>query len=208
MDKKFKINFEGYNKLYLIVANELAKEKIVGWFQGKTEWGPRALGNRSILADPRNHKIKDIINLKIKRRENFRPFAPSILRNFVKDWFVEDANVPYMSEVKLVKENKKKIIPGVVHIDGSGRLQTVTKEQNTHYYNLINAFYDITSVPILLNTSFNENEPIVQNPDEAYQCLKNKNGYAGDWELDYTKMIYEISVITVCLNSEKTIEKR
>ena len=175
LDKNFKINFLEYEKLYSIVAKELSKEKIIGWFQGKTEWGPRALGNRSILADPRNDKIKDIINLKIKRRENFRPFAPSILRNFVKDWFVEDADVPYMSEVKLVKENKKKLIPGVVHIDGSGRLQTVTKEQNPHYYNLINAFYDLTTVPIILNTSFNENEPIVNNPIEAIECYERTN---------------------------------
>ena len=175
LDKNFKINFVEYKQLYSIVAKELAKEKIIGWFQGKTEWGPRALGNRSILADPRNDKIKDIINLKIKRRENFRPFAPSILRDFVKDWFEEDTDVPFMSEVKLVKANKKKIIPGVVHIDGSGRLQTVTKEQNNHYYNLINAFYDLTTVPILLNTSFNENEPIVNNPIEAIECYERTN---------------------------------
>ena len=175
LDKNFKINFVDYKSLYLIVAKELTKEKIIGWFQGKTEWGPRALGNRSILADPRNAKIKDIINLKIKRRENFRPFAPSILRGYVKDWFDEDAEVPFMSEVKLVKENKKKIIPGVVHIDGSGRLQTVTKEQNIHYYNLINAFNDLTKVPILLNTSFNENEPIVNNPIEAIECYERTN---------------------------------
>ena len=93
----------------------------------------------------------------------------------MQEWFDEDADVPFMSEVKLVKENKKKIIPGVVHIDGSGRLQTVTKEQNIHYYNLINAFYDLTKVPILLNTSFNENEPIVNNPIEAIECYERTN---------------------------------
>ena len=175
LDQKYNVNFLEDKNLFKFVARELTKKKIVGWFQGKTEWGPRALGNRSILADPRNKEIKDIINLKIKRRESFRPFAPSILREHVKDWFKQDAEVPFMSEVKMLKEDKKKLIPGVVHIDGTGRLQTVTKDQNLKYYNLIQEFYEQTQVPIILNTSFNENEPIVNNPAEAIECYERTN---------------------------------
>ncbi len=175
LNKKFIINYLEDEKLNLFVASELAAEKIIGWFQGKSEWGPRALGNRSILADPRNSNIKEIINLKIKRRENFRPFAPSILRDHVKDWFFDDIDVPYMSEVKMLRQNRKKLIPGVVHVDGSGRLQTVTKDQNLRYYNLIKEFYKITKVPIVLNTSFNENEPIVNSPIEAIECYERTN---------------------------------
>ena len=175
LSEKFEIDYLEYPDLYSLTAKNIANEKIIGWFQGKTEWGPRALGNRSILADPRNNKIKDILNLKIKRRESFRPFAPSILRECVSEWFEEDTDVPYMSEVYMIKENKKEIIPGVVHIDGSGRLQTVTEKQNIHYYNLIKKFFDLTKVPILLNTSFNENEPIVNNPIEAIECYERTN---------------------------------
>ena len=175
LDQKYNVNFLEDKNLFKFVARELTKKKIVGWFQGKTEWGPRALGNRSILADPRNKEIKDIINLKIKRRESFRPFAPSILREHVKDWFNQDAEVPFMSEVKMLKDDKKKLIPGVVHIDGTGRLQTVTKDQNLKYYNLIQEFYEQTQVPIILNTSFNENEPIVNNPTEAIECYERTN---------------------------------
>ena len=117
------------------------------------EWGPRALGNRSILADARNPNIKELINSKIKRRESFRPFAPSILKNYLLDWFEVDCNVPYMSEVYLIKSPKRKLIPGVTHIDGTGRLQTVTAQNNLDYFNLINKFYEITNVPLILNTS-------------------------------------------------------
>ena len=172
---KFEIKFLEYKDLFTQVVDGLIKEKIIGWFQGRTEWGPRALGCRSILADPRNKNIKEIINKKIKRRENFRPFAPSILKEHVKDWFEEDASVPFMSEVKIIKKDKRNLIPGVTHIDGSGRLQTVTKIQNQHYYNLINEFYKATSVPIILNTSFNENEPIVNNPEEVINCYERTN---------------------------------
>ena len=133
------------------------------------------MGNRSILADPRNPNIKEIINKKIKRRENFRPFAPSILKDQVKNWFEEDCDVPFMSEVKMIKKEKRKFIPGITHIDGSGRLQTITQNQNLNYYNLIQEFYKITSVPIILNTSFNENEPIVNNPAEAIDCYIRTN---------------------------------
>ena len=173
--EKYKVEFFEYNKLYPYIADKLISEKIVGWFQGRTEWGPRALGSRSILADPRNKNIKEIINHKIKRRESFRPFAPSIIQEHVATWFEEDVVVPYMSEVKMIKKDKRILIPGVTHIDGSGRLQTVTKSQNELYYNLINEFYKKTNVPIILNTSFNENEPIVNNPDEAINCYERTN---------------------------------
>ena len=175
LSEKFNVRYFDYNELYPYVVKQLVNEKIIGWFQGKTEWGPRALGNRSILADPRNKNIKKIINSKIKRRESFRPFAPSILKEFVSEWFEEDCNVPFMSEVKQIRKDKREIIPGVTHVDGSGRLQTVTKEQNLHYHNLIHEFYNQTNVPIILNTSFNENEPIVNQPSEAIHCFERTN---------------------------------
>ena len=138
------------------------------------EWGPRALGNRSILGDPRNSKIKEILNLKIKRRENFRPFAPSILYDHMSDWFELKKPVPFMSEVYKIREIKRKLIPAVTHIDGTGRLQTVT-ENNKRFYFLINEFYKKTKVPIILNTSFNENEPIVRTPEHAIECYLRTN---------------------------------
>ena len=139
------------------------------------EWGPRALGNRSILADARNPKIKEIINSKIKRRESFRPFAPSILREFTKEWFEIDKEVPFMSEVYSILKNKRDILPGITHVDGTGRLQTVSKKENEKFYKLIQKFYEKTNVPIILNTSFNENEPIVQSPQEAINCFIRTN---------------------------------
>ena len=157
--------------LYKIVSKCIAEGKVVGWFQDKMEWGPRALGNRSILADPRRADMKDILNIKIKRRESFRPFAPSILREYVKDWFEQEDDVPFMMKVYQVKKNKRQEIPAVTHVDGSGRLQTVKHETNSKYYNLIKQFYKLTNVPILLNTSFNENEPIVSKPEEALDCF-------------------------------------
>ena len=144
---------------------------IVGWFQGRMEWGPRALGNRSILADPRRSDIKDILNRKIKRRESFRPFAPSILRERVLDWFEVDGDVPFMSHVFPIREEKRALIPAVTHVDGTGRLQTVTRDANPRYYGLIERFFERTGVPMLLNTSFNENEPIVCKPQEALDCF-------------------------------------
>lgn len=149
------------------VATCIANGKVIGWFQGKMEWGPRALGNRSILADPRRGDMKEILNSKIKRRESFRPFAPSILRESVPDWFEEDDDVPFMAQVFQIKEDKRDVIKAVTHVDGSGRLQTVTRESNSLYYKLIETFESITSVPVLLNTSFNENEPVVCKPEEA-----------------------------------------
>lgn len=152
-------------------ARALSEGKVVGWFQGRMEWGARALGNRSILGDPRRPDMKDILNLKIKRRESFRPFAPSIIREAVADWFEEDHDVPFMMQAFRIREEKRSAIPAVTHVDGSGRLQTVTRNTNPLYYKLIREFAEITGVPVLLNTSFNENEPVVCHPREALECF-------------------------------------
>ena len=162
---------ESPGELFSLVAKKISEGRIIGNFRGRMEWGPRALGNRSILADPRNPKIRDIINSKIKRRENFRPFAPSILEEFTDQWFEIDDKVPFMSKVYQVKTDKISKISAVTHIDGSGRLQTVSKTLNQNYYLLLKEFYLLTNVPILLNTSFNENEPIVCHPHEAIDCF-------------------------------------
>ena len=152
-------------------AQAISEGRVIGWFQGKMEWGPRALGNRSILGDPRRSDMKDILNLKIKRRESFRPFAPSILREVVPDWFETDDDVPFMMKVFKIKQDKQSEIPAVTHADGSGRLQTVNSSTNPRYHKLITAFGGITGVPVVLNTSFNENEPVVCTPDEALNCF-------------------------------------
>jgi carbamoyltransferase len=152
-------------------AEAIADQKVVGWFQGRMEWGPRALGNRSIICDPRVQDMKDILNAKIKRRESFRPFAPSILREAVPDWFETDDDVPFMMKVFQIRDDKRSQIPSVTHVDGSGRLQTVHRKTNPRYYQLIEAFQDLTGVPIVLNTSFNENEPVVCRPEEALDCF-------------------------------------
>jgi len=162
---------EEESELYRVTAEAISEGKVIGWFQGRMEWGPRALGNRSIVCDPRRADMKDILNLKIKKRESFRPFAPSILRESVSEWFEQDDDVPFMMKVFQVKEQKRKDIPAVTHADGSGRLQTVFKATNARYYNLIEAFYRKTGVPIVLNTSFNENEPVVCKPEEALACF-------------------------------------
>jgi carbamoyltransferase len=152
-------------------AAAIADGKVVGWFQGRMEWGPRALGNRSIVCDPRRHDMKTILNTKIKRRESFRPFAPSVLEEEVKDWFEEDDDVPFMMQVFQIREEKRPLIPAVTHVDGSGRLQTVYRRTNPRYYRLIEAFRELTGVPMVLNTSFNENEPVVCEPKEALDCF-------------------------------------
>ena len=152
-------------------AKAIAEGKIIGWFQGRMEWGPRALGDRSILADPRKAEIKDVLNAKIKRRESFRPFAPSILRESVSEWFETDDDVPFMMQVFQVRPNFREQIPAVVHVDGTGRLQTVHRETNPRFYRLIEHFRELTGIPVLLNTSFNENEPIVSYPEEALDCF-------------------------------------
>jgi carbamoyltransferase len=159
------------DELCLRAATALVNGSVVGWFQGRMEWGPRALGNRSILGDPRRSDMKDILNLKIKRRESFRPFAPSILRESVHDWFETDYDVPFMLQVYQVRPEQRRRIPAVTHVNGSGRLQTVTKQQNRRYYALIKAFEMQTGVPMVLNTSFNENEPVVCRPEEALDCF-------------------------------------
>ena len=178
-NKKLENNFfiKKFSEIELldITAQELSDSKIVGWFQGKMEWGARALGNRSILADARNRNIKDIINSKIKRRESFRPFAPAILSENVKDWFEINKEVPYMSEVYNILENKRGNLPGITHVDGTGRLQTVNESDNPRFYRLIKKFHEKTNIPILLNTSFNENEPIVESPEQAIDCFLRTN---------------------------------
>ena len=152
-------------------ASAIAQGRVIGWFQGRMEWGPRALGNRSILGDPRRADMKDILNVKIKRRESFRPFAPSILREAVPEWFEQDGDVPFMMQVYPIRPEKRALIPAVSHVDGSGRLQTVRRDANPLYYRLIETFRDQTGVPMLLNTSFNENEPVVCEPEEALECF-------------------------------------
>ena len=152
-------------------AVHVAKGNVVGWFQGRMEWGPRALGNRSIVCDPRRADMKNILNQKIKRRESFRPFAPSVLRDAVGEWFETDYDVPFMLQVYQIREEKREQIPAVTHVNGSGRLQSVTESQNARYYHLIEAFRDETGIPIVLNTSFNENEPVVNTPAEALDCF-------------------------------------
>jgi len=168
-------------------AAAVAEGKVVGWFQGRMEWGPRALGNRSIVCDPRRADMKDILNLKIKRRESFRPFAPSILREAVPEWFETDDDVPFMMQVYPIRPEKRALIPAVTHVDGSGRLQTVTRETNPRYYQLIEAFARLTGVPMVLNTSFNENEPVVCKPGEALDCFLRTQMdvlVMGDWVVE------------------------
>ena len=152
-------------------AQSITEGKVIGWFQGRMEWGPRALGNRSILGDPRRADMKDILNLKIKRRESFRPFAPSILREHVAEWFEQEDDVPFMMEVFQVRPEKRALVPATTHVDGSGRLQTVHRETNPRYHRLIETFRELTGVPMVLNTSFNENEPVVCRPEEALDCF-------------------------------------
>ncbi|RZK64474.1 MAG: carbamoyltransferase, partial [Pedobacter sp.] len=158
-------------EFYKEITNCLIHDGVVGWFQGRAEFGPRALGHRSILADPRNSNAKEILNTKIKRRESFRPFAPSILSEFVDEYFEQADDVPFMEKVFKIKPEKRAEIPAVTHLDGTGRLQTVHKHTDERYYSLINSFFEATGTPILLNTSFNENEPIVNTPEEALDCF-------------------------------------
>jgi carbamoyltransferase len=169
---KIQYEFLETNSLLQTTAQLIAESNVVGWYQGKMEWGPRALGNRSILADPRNAKMKDILNEKIKHRESFRPFAPCILEEYAAEYFDIDIPSPYMLLVAPVKKPEK--IPAVTHVDGTGRLQTVSKEINPLFYNLINEFYKITDVPVLINTSMNvKGEPIVNSIEEAYNMIVN-----------------------------------
>lgn len=152
-------------------AKDIAEGAVLGWFQGRMEFGPRALGNRSIVVDPRRLEMKDILNERIKKREPFRPFAPSILEEHVGNYFEQTHPSPTMLMVYQIKPGRRSEIPAVTHIDGSGRLQTVSREVNPRYYQLISDFYEVTGVPVVLNTSFNENEPIVCTPRHAIDCF-------------------------------------
>jgi carbamoyltransferase len=163
--------FENSEELIDIVVDKIIDACVIGWYQGRAEFGPRALGHRSIIADPRRNDAKEILNLKIKRRESFRPFAPSILEEKVADYFEKTDEVPFMEKVFVIKPEKRNDIPAVTHVDGTGRLQSVNKYNEPLYHRLIERFYEKTGVPILLNTSFNENEPIVNTPQEALDCF-------------------------------------
>jgi carbamoyltransferase len=167
------ISYQRYadEELYEKVADRLIGGGVIGWFNGRAEFGPRALGARSILADPRRQDAKDLLNSKIKRRESFRPFAPSILKEYVAEYFEVSDAVPFMEKVFPIREEKRAVIPAVTHADGTGRLQSVDSAVSPRYYNLIEAFRKKTGVPILLNTSFNENEPIVNSPEQALECF-------------------------------------
>ena len=175
--KKENISFRQLpdEELYEAVVNRLINGGVVGWMNGRAEFGPRALGARSIIADPRRKDAKEILNTKIKRRESFRPFAPSILKEYVHEYFEIDEPVPFMEKVFPIKKEKQENIPAVTHVDGSGRLQTVDKDISPRYYQLIDTFRKKTGVPILLNTSFNENEPIVNSPVQALACFLRTN---------------------------------
>ena len=164
--------FEKDEDLYDAVSDALVDGNVIGWFSGRAEFGPRALGARSIIADPRREDAKELLNSKIKRRESFRPFAPSILSEHVSDWFELDEPVPFMEKVFPIKPARHAEIPAVTHVDGSGRLQSVYQDVAPRYHALISAFHAKTGVPILLNTSFNENEPIVNAPEHALACYQ------------------------------------
>lgn len=157
--------------LYDQVSDQLIQSGVVGWFNGRAEFGPRALGGRSIIADPRRNDAKELLNAKIKRRESFRPFAPSILKEYVSEYFEVTDDVPFMEKVFPIKKEKHAVLPAVTHADGTGRLQTVEQDVTPRYYALIDAFRKKTGVPVLLNTSFNENEPIVNSPEDALECF-------------------------------------
>jgi carbamoyltransferase len=153
-------------------ARHIAEGKVLGWFQGRVEWGPRALGQRSILADPRRPEMKDVLNRRIKHRETFRPFAPSILEEATSEYFEKTHPSPFMTFAYNVRPEKRAVIPAPTHVDGTARLQTVSRRANPLYWKLIRAFGDLTGVPVVLNTSFNDNEPIVCRPEEALDCFQ------------------------------------
>jgi carbamoyltransferase len=170
--KNLRLNYERLDSPTKKGAELISQGNIIGWFQGNMEAGARALGNRSILADPRRKEMKDIINARVKHREAFRPFAPSILIEKINDYFKDDHPVPYMERVFTIRAEKRKEIPAVTHVDGTGRLQTVAESDNKLYYNLIKEFEKITNIPVVLNTSFNVNgEPIVCTPEDAIRCF-------------------------------------
>jgi carbamoyltransferase len=167
------LNFKAMDQGQLadVAAQRIADGAVAGWYQGRAEWGPRALGNRSIVVDPRRADMKDILNSRIKHREPFRPFAPSILEHETANWFEKSYPSPFMLMAYPVRKEKRDKIPAPTHVDGTGRLQTVNKDANPRYFGLIEAFQKQTGVPVLLNTSFNENEPVVNTPQEAIDCF-------------------------------------
>jgi carbamoyltransferase len=162
----------GDDALFATVAERIADGDVVGWFQGRMEFGPRALGNRSIVVDPRRHDMKDILNARIKHREPFRPFAPSILAERTGEWYEQDYTSPFMIMVYKTRAEKRDAVPAVNHVDDTGRLQTVERDVNPRYHRLISEFDRLTGVPVVLNTSFNENEPIVMTPDQAIDTFQ------------------------------------
>lgn len=173
-----KINYQyfDYESLYKEVALHISWGEIVGWYQGNSECGPRALGNRSILADPTSKYIKDILNKNIKHREWYRPFAPAILEEHVSEWFLNACESKYMLKICRFRKGMGEKVPAVNHKDNTARVQTVSKEDNPIFYGLISAFYDLRNVPMLLNTSFNgKGEPIVDTPEDAYKCFLRIN---------------------------------
>lgn len=167
--------FSNEDELFVSAAADLEAGHVLGWFQGRSEFGPRALGNRSILASPLVKNMKEIINKKIKKRESFRPFAPSVLKENMKDYFTQDIDSPYMMHVIKFAEGYHEMFPAVTHADLSGRVQTVSEVTNPKYYKLISKFRELTGFGILLNTSFNENEPIVETPSQAIDCFLRTN---------------------------------
>ncbi len=171
--KSRKIEYTRYSEeeIYEVITEKLIHSGVVGWFNGRAEFGPRALGARSIIADPRRSDAKELLNSKIKRRESFRPFAPSILKEYVDEYFEVNEDVPFMEKVFPIRKEKQSLIPAVTHVDGTGRLQSVDKTTAPRYYRLIETFRQKTGIPILLNTSFNENEPIVNSPEHALECF-------------------------------------
>lgn len=170
-EKNIEYNEYKDDDLFDIVTNKIIAGGVVGWFQGRAEFGPRALGHRSILVDPRRKDAKQLLNKKIKKREEFRPFAPSILEAYVDEYFEQNDQVFFMEKVFKIRENQRIKIPAVTHVDGTGRLQTVSNDTCPKFHRLISTFYQKTGIPILLNTSFNENEPIVNNPHQALDCF-------------------------------------
>lgn len=168
--------YKKFTDIEIITAQYISKGYIVGWFQGRSEVGPRALGNRSILADPRQDDMKNILNARVKFREFFRPFAPSVMWEYQTDYFDLNIKNPYMLIVSEVNEDKRSLIPAVTHVDNTGRVQTVIKEYNPRYHKLINEFRKITEIPVVLDTSFNvKGEPIVETPTDAIKCFLGTN---------------------------------
>ena len=171
-DARFGVSEMSEEQLLKDTARYIAQGDIVGWFSGRAEWGPRALGNRSILADPRRPEMKDILNRRIKHRESFRPFAPSILAESAGEFFENAQPSPFMTFAYPLRPDKRQALPAATHVDGTCRLQTVRHDENPRYWKLIREFANLTGVPAVVNTSFNDNEPIVCSPGEAIDCFR------------------------------------